>query len=156
MASSWPPLLTASPQQLTSPSSLLCQPQVQKYLLIYSQSVTIFSCSFFARQSVKSIISTVFMMSPTVYRQLYFLESSLALLLIAYGWTPQSSPTVWLIPYLPIRVVFHGEISNTTYEADYMREPLYYTSVDVMIGMARMPASRNTFSKPPNSQTKEL
>ena len=24
------------------------------------------------------------------------------------------------------------------------------------IGMARMPASRNTFSKPPNSQTKEL
>ena len=27
------------------------------------------------------------------------------------------------------------------------------TSVD---GMARMPASRNTFSKPPNSQTKEL
>ena len=24
------------------------------------------------------------------------------------------------------------------------------------IGMARMPASRNTFSKPPNSQTKKL
>ena len=24
------------------------------------------------------------------------------------------------------------------------------------IGMARMPASRNAFSKPPNSQTKEL
>ena len=32
----------------------------------------------------------------------------------------------------------------------------YYNVGRRYMGMARMPASRNTFSKPPNSQTKEL
>ena len=33
---------------------------------------------------------------------------------------------------------------------------LYHNIGRRYIGMARMPVSRNTFSKPPNSQTKEL
>ena len=32
----------------------------------------------------------------------------------------------------------------------------FMTIEDCKVGMARMPASRNTFSKPPNSQTKKL
>ena len=35
-------------------------------------------------------------------------------------------------------------------------EYYYYNVGRRYIGMARMPASRNTFSKPPNSQTKKL
>ena len=52
---------------------------------------------------------------------------------------------------------FITECNQTGTDIDFVPRHAYHHNVGRRyIGMARMPASRNTFSKPPNSQTKEL
>ena len=52
------------------------------------------------------------------------------------------------------KVYRNTEVFSRTFISHYVH--MYHNVGRRYIGMARMPASRNTFSKPPNSQTKKL
>ena len=62
--------------------------------------------SVLARQSVKRMMSCL--VSTSVYRHLYILQSSLSIFLICYGWTPLPSPTLWDIHSPPFRLALYG------------------------------------------------
>jgi protein-S-isoprenylcysteine O-methyltransferase Ste14 len=62
--------------------------------------------SVLARQSVKRMMSCL--VSTSVYRHLYFLQSSLSIFLICYGWTPIPSPTLWDIHSPLFRLALYG------------------------------------------------
>ena len=62
--------------------------------------------SVLARQSVKRVMSCL--VSTSVYRHLYILQSSLSIFLICYGWTPLPSPTLWDIHSPPFRLALYG------------------------------------------------
>ena len=63
--------------------------------------------SVLARQWVKNLFSSL--LSPSVYRHLHFLQSSLSLFLICYAWTPQTTPTLWDIQSPPLRLSLYGQ-----------------------------------------------
>ena len=63
-------------------------------------------CSLFARQWVKDLLSLI--IPPAIYRQFYFIMSSLTFFLIAYGWSPLPQ-LVWNVDALPVRYVLYSE-----------------------------------------------
>ncbi|CAI8037297.1 Methanethiol S-methyltransferase 1, partial [Geodia barretti] len=77
--------------------------------LLNNSLLLLFFClahSVLARQSVKRMMSCL--VSTSVYRHLYILQSSLSIFLICYGWTPLPSPTLWDIHSPPFRLALYG------------------------------------------------
>ena len=62
----------------------------------------LYSLSILARQRIKAIFTLL--ISPSVYRHLFLAQSSLCILLICYGWSPQPTPALWDFQYMTIRV----------------------------------------------------
>ena len=103
----------------------------QKNILEDSQTLIVlylYSLSILARQRIKAIFTLL--ISPSVYRHLFLAQSSLCILLICYGWSPQPTPALWDFQYTPIRVAFYGITIQ-----QFLRNEEGY------IGMANYPSS---------------
>lgn len=64
--------------------------------------------SVFARQWVKDVFSVIFKLSPSLYRQFYFFQSSFFIFLLCYGWSPQPT-AVWDVQFTAIRYALYGK-----------------------------------------------
>ena len=86
------------------------------------------TCSLLSRCWVKKALSPL--LSPSLYRQMYFLISTLSLFLIPYGWSPMPH-VLWHIDIPGLKYSLYGELSYSVDVDRFINLSFYFSAISI-------------------------